>query len=419
MNQKLKLLAQSAFAIPGMIATAHAAGPAATEASYRYSYYSEDDSPAARDDSGGAQDRYKIQVHQFHLLTPLTDKLAVTVEGSYETMAGASPVYTYVPAGEDTVYTHFSGASQEQRYDLNLSGRVYGSTSDLGVGAYVSVERDDLAVSGSVDGSIALNDQMTTVSGGVSGGYDLIEPTSAYEAGSTAQAANEPARFGASGQSKWQVSVFEGVGQIIDMNTVVQANLAFTYKNGYLSDPYRDCPHAENVPCDIRPSTRAIGTLGLGLRKFLPSLNGALHADYRLFVDTWDVASHTVDVDYFQNWAPNWRFFTANDIKFQLSPGIRYYLQSSGYFYEVPDLNDSIGGQVYNTDTSRYYSSDPRLAEYGAIALKTRLRVDFRQFSWVGALERYVANPEFGFNSSDIPGLPTFWRFTTGLDYRF
>ena len=102
-----------------------------------------------------------------------------------------------------------------------------------------------------------------------------------------------------------------------------------------------------------------------------------------------------------------------------MSPGIRYYLQSSGYFYEVPDLNNSIGGQVYNTDTSRYYSSDPRLAQYGAIALKTRLRVDFRQFSWVGALERYVANPEFGFNSSEIPGLPTFWRFTTGLDYRF
>ena len=419
MNDKLKLLAQSAFAIPGMIATAHAAAPASTEASYRYSYYSEDDSPAARDDSGGAQDRYKIQIHQFHLLTPLTDKLAVTVEGSYETMAGASPVFTYIPAGEEEVYAHFSGASQEQRYDLSVSGRLYGATSDLGIGAYISVERDYQALSGSADGSIQLNNQMTTVSGGVSGGYDFIEPTSVYEAGSTDQAVNEPARFGASGQAKWQVSVFEGVSQIIDMNTVAQASLAFTYKNGYLSDPYRDCPHAENVPCDIRPSTRAIGTLNLGLRKFLPGLNGALHTDYRLFLDTWDTASHTLDFDYYQNWAPDWKFFTANDIKFQLIPGIRYYLQSKAYFYEVPDINDSIGGVVYNTDTSRYYSSDPRLAQYGAIALKTRLRVDFRQLSWVGALERYVASPDYGFNSSDLPGLPSFWRFSTGLDYRF
>jgi len=420
MNDKLKLLAKSALAIPGMVATVQAAGPAESEASYRYTYYTEDDSPEARDDSGGAQDRYKIQVHQFHLLRPITSKIAVNVEASYETMAGASPVYTYIPDGEEEVYTHFAGASKEQRIDLSASGRLYGSTSDAGVGAYVSWERDYFALSSSLDGNIQINDQMTTISGGVSGGYDVMQPTSGYEGGSQEQASFEPARYGAHEKTKWQVSVFEGVGQIIDMNTVVQASASFTYKNGYLSDAYRDCPHAENVPCDIRPSSRAMGTISIGGRRYLPSLDAAVHADYRLFIDTWDIASHTLDFDYYQNWAPKWNFFVKNDIHFQLIPGIRYYQQSGAYFYEVPDVNDSLSGYNYSADTTTYYSSDPRLSKYGAIAFKTRVKADFKQFSWVAAVERYAANPGYGLNfDEETPGLPAFWRMTTGLDFRF
>lgn len=437
MSDALKKLAQSALAIPGMVGVANAAGPAESEASYRYSYYTEDDSPASRDDSGGAQERYTIQVHQFHLLQPVSDKLAVTVEGSYEHMSGASPVYSYVPDGEEEVVTHFNGASKEARFDLTASGRMYQSLSDFGAGVYGSKERDYTAVSGFLDGAVQINDQMTTLSGGISGGYDWIDPNSGIldasdealmvsELSDTQKAelaASNPARFNAAGKTKWQVSVFEGVGQVINMNTVVQASASVTVKNGYLSDPYRDCvgsndPIADNVPCDIRPSNRVMGTASAGLRHFLPNLNSAVHVDYRFFADSWDIASHTVDVAYYQNWAPSWSFFTNNNVNFQLTPSLRYYQQSAAFFYEVPDLNEA-SGWVYSVDTTKYYSSDPRLSQYGAVSFKTQLKIDIRQFALLARAERYVSNPSLGFNDEETPGLPSFWRYSTGLDFRF
>jgi hypothetical protein len=438
MSSKLKKLAASAIAIPGMVSSVNAAGPAESEASYRYTLYSEDDSPAARDDSGGSQERYQIQVHQFHILSPITDKLAVNVEASYESMSGASPVYSFVKADTDDVYTHFNGASKERRYDLSASARQYWSTSEAGAGVYASLERDYFAISSSVDGSLQINDQMTTLSGGISAGYDWLNPNTGIigsdgdvlmandlsEEQLAELSAQYPARFGAAGQSKWQLSIFEGVGQIIDMNTVVQGSISFTYKEGYLSDAYRDCVGsddtiADSVPCDIRPSSRSMATLSLGGRKFLPNLNAAVHADYRLFIDNWDVMSHTLDFDYYQNFAPSMDFFTKNDIAFQVVPGIRYYQQSKAYFYEIPDVNDS-SGAVYTADSDFYYSSDPRLSHYGAIAFKAKVKADYKQFSMVGAVERYAANPFYGFNfDEETPGLPAFWRFTTGLDYRF
>jgi hypothetical protein len=162
-----------------------------------------------------------------------------------------------------------------------------------------------------------------------------------------------------------------------------------------------------------------MGTLSLGARKFLPGLNAAIHADYRLFVDNWDVMSHTVDLDYYQNYAPGGSFFENNDINFQLVPGIRYYQQSNAYFYDVPNVNE-VSGWAYTADSDFYYSSDPRLSKYGAIAFKTKLKIDFKQFSLVGAVERYASNPAYGFNfDEETPGLPAFWRFTSGLNYRF
>ncbi|MFQ3281112.1 DUF3570 domain-containing protein [Reinekea sp.] len=437
MSRKLKILASSALAIPGMSANVLAAGPAESEASYRYTFYQEDASDVARDDSNTSNPRYNIQVHQFHVLHPIDQHLAVNAEVSYEYMAGASAAASYIEAGEDEVSTHYSGASKEKRFDATTSARYYFSEADVGAGAYLSKERDYFALSSNVDGSMQFNNQMTTVSGGISAGYDWLNPNSGVKnsKGETIdigdltaaeKATVSPGRLAGYKQNKWQVSVFEGIGQIIDMNTVVQAAVSFTYKNGYLSDPYRDiCDYAENVPCDIRPSSRAAGTLALGGRKYFPQYDAYVHADYRLYLDTWDVASHTLDFDVYKTFAPDIKFLTDNNITFQVAPGIRYYQQKSAYFYEVPNLGDFPGGKAYDVNTTEYYSSDPRLSWYGALGLKTRLKITYKQFALVGLVERYAGNPAYGFNFSDnpaigeVPGLPAYWRFTTGLDFKF
>lgn len=438
MSRKLKILASSALAIPGMSANISAAGPAESEASYRYTYYQEDASDAARDDSDTSNPRYNIQVHQFQVLHPIDQKLAVNAEVSYEYMSGASPAASYIEAGEDEVSTYYSGASQEKRFDVTTAARYYFSEADVGAGVYLSKERDYFALNSNVDGSMQFNNQMTTVSGGISAGYDWLNPNSGVKNSSgeiidigdltAEQKAKDVSvgRLAGYKKTKWQVSVFEGIGQIIDMNTVVQAAVSFTYKNGYLSDPYRDiCDYADNVPCDIRPSSRAAGTLALGGRKYFPQYDAYVHADYRLYLDTWDIASHTLDFDVYKTFAPDIKFLTDNNITFQVAPGIRYYQQKSAYFYEVPDLGDFPGGTAYDVNTTEYYSSDPRLSWYGALGLKTRLKITYKQFALVGLVERYAGNPAYGFNFSDdpaigeVPGLPAYWRFTTGLDFKF
>lgn len=412
MSDKLKKLASGLIAIPGIGGGAYASAPAETDIAYRYTNYSEDDSPAARDDSGAAQERYNVQVHQFYVLTPYREDMSVSVDASWETMSGASPAYSYVPEDSDEVVTNFTGASREARADATVNVRRYGATWDVGSTVYGSIERDYLAVNGGVDGSLQINDQMTTLSAGISAGYDLLSPTI------VGSEAVETGRYAADGESKWQFSIFEGVGQIIDMNTVVQGSVSFTYRSGYLSDPYRDCPYAEDVPCDIRPSTRAMGVLSLGGRRYLPELDAAVHADYRLYADTWNILSNTLDVDYFHNWAPSWPIISSNDISFQFGPGLRYYMQTAAYFYDIPDLG--VDPTPYDVNTTEYYSSDPRLSRYGAISGKFRLTVNWREYQWVSALERYASNPAYGFNfDEDVPGLVAYWRLTTGLNAKF
>jgi hypothetical protein len=414
MSEAVKQLARSALAIPGLVSMAQAAAPANSEAGYQYTYYTEDDSPDSRTD-GGAQERYTIQVHQFYLMMPYGSNMSWDVEGSFETMSGASPVYTYKD-DEDVTRVYMAGASIERRFDLYGSGRYYWSQAEIGGQAGISVEQDYLALSSGIDGSLQINDQMTTLSGGATIGYDLLDPTQDYSEPGDQQAFT-PGRFAAKDQTKWQVSVFEGISQIIDMNTVVQAGASLTHRSGYLSDPYRERSGAE-VPYDIRPDSRTIFTMSAGARRYFSGINGALHLDARFLADSWDILSLTTDLSWYQNYAPDWEWFVSNEVDFQLVPSLRYYLQTAAYFYEIPDHGEA--DPFYTADTTTYYSSDPRLSKYGALSLGLALKTDFRNFSWTLAAERYAANPSYGFSfDEETPGLPAFWRVTSGLDYSF
>jgi len=414
MSAVLKNLARSALAVPGMVSVAQAAAPAEAETGYRFTYYSEDDSPASRSD-GGAQERYKIQVHQFYLMMPFGDHMSWDIETSFESMSGASPAYTY-QNDEDVTRVYMSGASTERRFDLYGSGRYYWSEAEAGATAGFSKERDYTAFFAGTDGSIQLNEQMTTISGGLSAGYDILNPTQDFT-DPQQQQANTPGRYAAKDESIWQVSAYEGVGQVIDMNTVVQAGISVTHKNGYLSDPYREYAGAE-VPYDIRPDNRTLLTLSGGARRYFPGPDAALHADVRFLVDTWDIFSSTWEVAWYQNYAPGWNWFVDNAVDFQLVPKLRYYQQTEAYFYEIPD--HGVADPYYTADTTTYYSSDPRLSKYGALSIGLSLKTDFRRFSWTVGGERYAANPSYGFNGEEeTPGLVSFWRVSTGLDYRF
>lgn len=75
----------------------------------------------------------------------------------------------------------------------------------------------------------------------------------------------------------------------------------------------------------------------------------ALHLDYRFYSDSWNVNSHTFDLAWYQ----------PLPFEVMLAPHARYYTQRSAFFYQ----------NVYDAPSANnYYSSDYRLASFGAVA---------------------------------------------------
>ena len=98
--------------------------------------------------------------------------------------------------------------------------------------------------------------------------------------------------------------MFTGVSQIIDKNTVVSANLALGYNEGYLNDPYKifqpnevqsipdglggtiDVP-VVNIYPENRPDTRFRQVFQLEARRYFSQPDGVLEWRASSFVETW------------------------------------------------------------------------------------------------------------------------------------
>ena len=108
------------------------------------------------------------------------------------------------------------------------------------------------------------------------------------------------------------------------------------------------------------PGERNKGDAFLSLNRAFPALHGALEGSYRFYSDTWGVAAHTAEVDWFQHLGP----------KFTLRPSFRFYQQSAAKFYYYNLDDTSITPVREPTGAGPNYSSDFRLSamqnlEYG------------------------------------------------------
>ena len=135
-------------------------------------------------------------------------------------------------------------------------------------------------------------------------------------------------------------------------------------------------------------------------------MNGSLHADYRLYVDDWEMISHTLELGWYQGL---WR-------SLMLVPTFRYYSQSQAEFY-APFFTGS--------RSDGHYTSDYRLSPYGAISfgLKAETAFDTWRVRWraVLAYERYVSGSDLALGKVGVenPGLVSYHLFSLGLTARF
>jgi hypothetical protein len=392
----LRALTSAALALPGMAQRAQADAPIdRASADYRFSFYEEDAIPSGRLAGGSQGERYEIEVHQLETEMPVGDRAELRLDLSWEKMSGATPWFV-VPGDDDEPLQVMSGATiEDQRTDILAEGRYHFDASRASLNGGVSFEDDYLSFNVGLGGERDLFDKHTTLSGGLGVSYDQIDPVSVQ---------GQPAR---ASDDKLSASLFTGVSQVVNRNAQIQATVTYKYSDGFLSDPYKLASVAGVNVADSRPDSRHQVAILARFRQHVPVLDASLHLDYRYYIDSWDIQSHTLELAWYQT------LFR----RIRVIPSARYYSQSQADFY----------APFYTTARSDgFASSDYRLSPYGALSWGIRAELEFSswfQWDWLlsAGYERYASGGDLALGDVKVenPGLVDYQLFSVGLKGRF
>ena len=355
---------------------------------YRFTHYDEEPIPEdvlAFGDPG----RYRIDSHQLRWTHNLDGSYSLEVGLLHEAMSGSSPWYV-IPGQQGQSLQVMSGATlRENRDQLDVSLRRLSGNLVHTLAAGISDEDDYGAVYGSYRGEKQSSDGLQTWSWGMSYSDDDVEPSDAQLFG----------RIDSASRDAWSVSW--GFTQVINRNSVIQTGASFTRQGGYLSDPYKLVWVDGFIFPDQRPDARNLFTWTTRWRYFVAQPGASLQLDYRYFRDSWDIVAHTLEAAWVQPLGRNW----------QLIPGLRYHSQSAADFY-----------QPFFTARPQVelWSSDYRLATFGAVSAKLDLEWSHSRYDLKAAVEYYDSSSGRAVSGreADTPGLVDFWRISTAFSVR-
>lgn len=388
-------MASSALALPGVAGNASAEGTERYVADYTFSHYQEDDLDRSKVAAGNTTSRYEIDVHRWRFAAPVASRFDLGIDIGYETMSGATPWYVIPDVDGDPVQVMTGATIEEARTDAVVNGTLHLDSGSATGALGFSVENDYLAFHGAASGERFFNEKNTTLSGGAGFSIDKIEPV---------DAGTDP--FRPDEEDKQSISLFTSVAQVLGRSSVMNSTLNYQFNTGYLSDPYKRVLVAGAPIGDSRPDTRHQFTWLSRLRHHFDFARAAFHLDYRLYYDTWNISSHTLDVAWYQNlpWG------------FRLIPSLRYYTQSAAEFY-APWFEVAPG--------SGHASSDYRLSPFGALAFRVRTESNFPigSSNWkiLFGYERYTSSADLAIADVAVanPGLVSWNLFSVGLKARF
>ena len=380
-SRNIIALSTTALALPG-IALADAP-PTQSTISYKLSNYQEDDLSRSEAPLGDLE-RYDIDVHQFQLVSPLGRNMSLHVDANYESLSGASPWYTSRSLDGEPI-VNLSGASgiSDRRTELSIGSRYYLENGSFGGNIGYSEEDDYRAIYFGFNTEKHYNNDLTTVSAGLSYSSDKVFPTDAALFNRVEE------------DDKQSSSLFVSVSQIINQVSSFQSALSFTEQLGFLSDPYK--------LRDFRPDDKTQIAWSNSYRRFFVSANAALHVNYRYYHDDFGISSHTSDLSWHQNLGRT----------FQIVPTLRYYNQSAAEFFtNVDDFLNPI---------SEYQSSDYRLSAFGAVSGGFSVIADMNSWKVTLTAERYLANDKYSAYDVSLPStaLVKYNRISLGIDFRF
>lgn len=368
LNAKLAALTAAALALPGIAPQAHAEfTPQNLAVDNTFSHYEE------------GLGRMRVDIYQGTASGLLGDNLSFRLNGVRDAVSGASPL----AVAPNTLLTQFSGfckgpsnagkvqclsgaSIRDVRDALDLGLNYTLGNLSLGVAGGHSQENDYASNFFNIDTRWDINQKLTTLAASFGYAADSVWAVTHHN--------GVMAKVPGKGGDKDTFQGLLGITQVLDKNSLLQANVTYTQSQGYLSDPYKfayvapavnsfsfpprpyyDCPtealyQGTGYCSDSRPSGKQQSALLLRYVRHFSELNAAaLHVDYRLYGDSFGIVSHTFESSWIQPLGDG----------FQLTPRIRYYSQNAADFYQ-PFFNA--------VRADGHYTSDYRMANFGAVS---------------------------------------------------
>ncbi|NDY93497.1 DUF3570 domain-containing protein [Ideonella livida] len=325
---------------------------------------------------GSGDTRMSIVSPSVHALLPLGRHWAAEGSLTVDEVSGASPKY----------YADMSGAShmEDRRTAGDLKLTRYFERQSLSLGLARSREADYLSQALSLEGRLASEDQNTTLNLGLGLTHDDIAPRNGKVAPTTKRT------------REFQI----GVTQALNPRDIVQASLTLSRAKGYLNDPYK--------LYDERPDHRNATIVQLRWNHWLGQ--STLKLGYRLYRDSYDLRAHTWEAAWVLPLGERWT----------LTPDLRYYTQNAARFYY--DANPDSALYPAPAAGATVYSSDQRLAAWGALTVGTKLSWQFAK-DWTADAKAslYEQRAAWRLGGEGSPGLQPltalFWQF--GLSHAF
>jgi hypothetical protein len=235
-------------------------------------------------------------------------------------------------------------AFTEIRHEVGLGAGYewdFGDTQlDLGTSIRVSREPDYRSLGAGVTSALSLNERSTVFRFSVFGVRDRVEALIRGFGG----VAGELSDRGLQGHLNAMVTtlVWE---QVLSPVLMVQVGYDFGWMWGYLQNPYRLVPISGFVEAENHPDRRLRHTLTGRLAYYIRKTRTAVHAIYRTYVDSWNVAAINPEARVYQEVGA----FTV------LRGRYRHYNQTRSFFYREPE--------DYSLDDP-YVTADPKMSRF-------------------------------------------------------
>lgn len=356
---RLSLPSLRALAVSGALAALLPRG-VRSEESVRYKYQD------YRESAG----RIAVEVHGATIEKDFGPDTHLKLEGVIDAIAGATPNGQPAPAGSDQV--PLSRLTERRKAWNAALSRQY-PRFNVALGVANSRESDYVSDGWSVNTLTDFNQKNTTLLAGIAGTDDDIKV------------------FHQTGREKKRThDLIVGVTQLLDPRTSITLNATWGRQRGYLSDPYKLVQKdTEIVPgvslpltfAENRPAERDKWIGLVAYNRAYPEVGGAIDLSYRLYQDTYDTTSHTIEAAWFQQIGE----------RLIVRPGFRFYTQDAADFYHYRlDGTTIVPAAGPPRRNGPFYSSDYRLSEMRTLTYGVKIvwtPVDALQFD--AAYERY------------------------------